>query len=176
MKNPLHLIIDGSDNLGKTTIINLLSRKLDLPVIKMTNMGEYIKDGDAEKYSRLYNETIVQFSEFNFIMDRGFTSSLVYSEVFARTDDLSYIKNIEQKLKPIVFILTGRTNLINDYHKGIRYTSFSSDPIYQIEEKQEIDESFCKLSEEKRYHIVEVFGKSPLEICNEIIEQLNEQL
>jgi len=168
-------MIDGSDNLGKTTVINLLSRKLDLPIIKMTNMKEYIEEGDAEKYSRLYNETVVQFSEFSFIMDRGFTSSLVYSEVFSRKDDLSYIENIEQKLKPTIFILTGRNRPGAIHYSYLGYTSFSSDPIYNTESKNKIDEAFWKLAEERGYHLVEVFGKSPLEICNEIIEKINEQ-
>lgn len=172
---PIHILIDGSDNLGKTTVIQLLSRKLNLPVVKMPNTEKYIKEGNVEELSRFYNETLVQFAESSFIMDRGFTSTLVYSKVFKRDTDINYIEGIENKLKPKTFILTGRTRPNKDY--GIyHYRSFSEDPIYSDEEKSYVDEEFCELSYRKNYHLIEVMGKSPLEVCDEIMSKIDKPI
>lgn len=167
---PLHILIDGSDNLGKTTVINLLSRKLDLPIIKMPNTAEYIEKGNVEEFSKFYNETLVQFAEFDFIMDRGFPSSHVYSQVFKREVDLGYTSMVEQKLKPQVFIFTGIEE--GSYDKNF---SFQTDPIWTEKDKGSIDEEYYYLARKKGYHIISVRGKSPLEICNEIIELINHQ-
>jgi len=169
---PIHILIDGSDNLGKTTVIQLLSRKLNLPVIKMPNTEKFIEAGNVEEFSKFYNETLVQFSESSFIMDRGFTSTLVYSKVFARKNDVSYIDGIQNKLKPTVFILTGRTRK-NSAYGTFYFTSFSQDPVYSDTEKTRIDEEFCELARKKSYHLISVIGKSPLEICDEIMSKID---
>ena len=160
-EKPLHLIIDGSDNLGKTTVANLLSRRLQLPIIKMPRTQEYFKLGLAEEFSRFYNETLIQFSEYSFIMDRGFPSSLVYGKKYKRDFDFSYIDNIEQILKPKVFIFTSENR-----------KSFCKDVIISEEDKLDIDIEYRNLVYKKTYYLLDVDGKSPLEICNEIIENL----
>lgn len=161
---PLHLLIDGSDNLGKTTVVNLLSRKLDLPIIKMPNTAEYIEKGNVEEFSKFYNETIVQFAEFSFIMDRGFPSSLVYSKVFHRENNLEYLGNIEQKLNPIIVILTG----LEEGKTGV--VSFQKDPIWSDNQKTRIDAEYVNLAMAREYTLVCVAYKTPQQICNEIIK------
>ena len=158
MKKPLHILLDGTDNVGKTTMCQLLSDKLRLPIIKMPNMPEYLKKGQAEEFSKLFNETIVQFKDTDFILDRGFTSSLVYSAVFNRDFDLSYLAQIEKELNPVVFILTGHP--------------FATDEIYNTSQQERIDERFRLLAEIKKYHIVEVNDKTPEQIVNRILELL----
>lgn len=160
LKRPLHLLIDGADKVGKSTVIKLLSRELNLPIIKMPNMKEYLEKGTPEEFSKLFNETIVQFAEFSFIMDRGFTSSRVYSTVFKRKVDLKYIDLIEQVLDPQIFILLG--------------PQLEPDDIKQNNEKrEEIQFVFETLADGKGWEIVETKGKSPIEICNQILENIS---
>lgn len=165
MNHPLHLVIDGSDNLGKTTILNMLSEKLQLPIVKMPNMQRYIKDGNAEQFSQLFNETVVQFAQYPFLLDRGYSSSLVYSKLFGRSYDLSYLRGTEEVLKPTFVILTGRRR-IND---EITYTSFCKDPIFDDEQKAKIDEAFCELASANNWPLVEVWGKTPEQILQEVL-------
>lgn len=165
MKHPLHLVIDGSDNLGKTTILNMLSEKLQLPIVKMPNMSRYIKDGNAEQFSQLFNETVVQFAQYPFLLDRGYSSSVVYSKLFGRSYDLSYLQGTEEALKPTFVILTGRRR-IND---EITYTSFCKDPIFDDEQKGKIDEAFCELASVNGWPLIEVWGKTPEQIFEEVL-------
>lgn len=159
-KKTLHLLIDGADKLGKSTVCQMLSRYYNIPIIKMPNMKEYIKKGSPEEFSKLFNETVIQFAEYDFILDRGFTSSLVYSKVFKRDFDLSYIDKIEQILKPEVHILIGQR--------------FSIDDVYNVNEVNLIDKKFYDLAVMKGYHKIIVDNKSPIEICQEIISSVQE--
>lgn len=158
MKHPIHIIIDGADRTGKSTVCKILEMGLQIPLIKMPNMKEYIEKGLSEEFSRLFNETIVQFKDYSFIMDRGFTSSLVYSKVFKRTFDLSYIKKIEEELKPKIFIVSG--------------TSFKKDEVYSAYETEMVDLEFCRLAKEKGYPLIINKNKTPDEIANEILDQI----
>lgn len=162
----VHILLDGSDNLGKTTIANKLSIALSLPVIKMPNMKEYIEAGHPEEFSKLFNETIIQFRKTSFIMDRGFTSSLVYSRVFSRKFDLEYLKTIEEILKPIVIIFTGRHT---DKRGKSIYTSFTFDEVYSEDKKSSIDQEFCKMAIKRGYNVVSVHGKSEIVILEEVL-------
>ena len=159
-KKPLHLIIDGADGTGKSTICQLLSRKFDIPIIKMPVPQDKVRTDVIEPLSEMFNKTIVQFHESSFIMDRGYTSSLVYSRVFKRTHNLNYIENIEKILKPMVFIITAWES----GHKTLR-----DDDIYNPDEVELVDLEFLKIAEERNYPIINVNGKSITEVCNEII-------
>lgn len=100
------VLIDGPDGTGKTTVAKRISETLEIPYVKMPNMVEYFNKNSAEEFSKLFNETIVQFADCSFVLDRGFTSSLVYSHVYKRDFDLSYIDKIHKELNPLVIILT----------------------------------------------------------------------
>lgn len=168
--HPMHIILDGSDNLGKTTTLNMLSEKLQLPVIKMPNMKEYIERDMTEQMSQLFSETIVQFKDYPFLMDRGYCSSIVYSKVFNRTFDLSYIDKINEELRPKIIIFTGR-----DKHGQIyKYKSFCNDPIYHTGQKMEIDAAFCKYAETNGYPLIEVWGKTTKQILQEVLLKIYE--
>lgn len=161
LKKPLHIIIDGADGTGKSTICQLLSRKFDIPIIKMPVPQEKVRTEEIEPLSEMFNKTLVQFHESSFILDRGYTSSLVYSKIFDRKYNLNYIENIEKILKPMVFIIT----VWDDGHKTLR-----DDDIYNPEEITKVDLEFLKLAEERGYEVVNVNGKSITEVCNEIIK------
>lgn len=162
MNKPLHIIIDGPDKVGKTTVIKILADRLSLPIIKMPNMKEYINnepsEDTAEKFSKLFNETIVQFKDTSFILDRGFTSSLVYSKVFNRRFDLSYIDKIEDELKTNVFILTG--------------SKFEDDDIYYVEDVRKVEDEFIDLAISRGYHIISNGNLTPDGVADKIINLL----
>ena len=163
LKEPLHILIDGADKLGKTTVIELLSRKLDLPVIKMPNAAEWIKDGSIEKVSEFYNETLIQFKDFDFIMDRGFPSSIVYSKVFERQANLDYITRIQQILSPKIFIFVGSHRKIEDDIEK-----------HNLEWKR-INKEFYEFAEQRSFSSVKLIDtdySSPIQLCNQIIENL----
>lgn len=176
MKNskPLHIIIDGADGLGKTTVIQKLGRVLQLPTIKMPNMKEYVEKNSPEEFSKLFNETIVQFSEFDFILDRGFTSSRVYSRVFLRPFDLSYLTSIENILNPVVFIMTGRSPAEPGKVVG-EYNYFRNDELFKHEDVELVDREFVKLAEKNGYNLIEVWGRSPDEIVRDIAAKVHER-
>ena len=166
---PKHIIIDGADGLGKTTICQMLGRKLQMPVVKMPNMKEYLDKGTPEEYSKMFNETIVQFADYDFILDRGFTSSQAYSSAFGRDFDLRYLDNIENILQPKVFILTGRRQ--NDIHYAgnqptFHYQYFRTDESFNEEKVEIVDKEFANLAKRNGYTLIEVWGKSPQEVVD----------
>lgn len=156
MTKNLHILIDGPDRVGKSTVCQILSRRYDLPVIKMPNMPEYVKKGNTEEMSWLFNQTIAQFHEYGFIMDRGYTSSLAYSRAFNRDFDLSYIEQIKGILRPYVFIL---------------YRDDGKEPNDDLYPKSELDlvkQEFLNLADFERVHPINVEDMSPCEIVTEI--------
>lgn len=161
LNQPLHILIDGPDKLGKTTIIERLSRQLNLPVVKMPDAKKYVAAGNIEEFSKFYNEIIVQFQEFDFIMDRGYPSSVAYSEVFNRdSESVAYTKDIEQQLRPKVFILTGERPFAEDDipEHAVRFKDLKY--VYE------------HLANRRGYELIDVTDKSPTEICNQIIVSL----
>lgn len=158
------VLIDGPDNVGKTTVINKLHESTGYPIIKMPNMKEYFEKGLTEEFSKLFNETIVQFRKFSFILDRGFTSSLVYSKVYNRSFDLSYLKDIQEQLNPVVIILHNT----DSNGKNIR---FQDDDIDAINSKyDEIVDTYKFLAKALRYNLINVNGLSPDEVEEKILD------
>jgi len=100
----LHLVIEGVDRSGKSTVCRVLSEKLNVPIIKMQDMPRHFKK-NPEEASEIFNKTVSQFKDFSFICDRFYPSSLVYSKVYKRNYDLTYINEIEKILKPRVVVL-----------------------------------------------------------------------
>lgn len=167
-RKPQHIIIDGADGTGKSTVVQMLSRKYNLPIIKMPVPQDKVRTEVIEPLSEMFNKTIVQFHENDFIMDRGFTSSIVYSRVFERTHNLNYIHNIEQILDPVVIIMSA-------FEEGTNY-SLRDDDIYNQHEIDKVDREFLRLADEKNYPVIYVKGKSLIQVVNEaidIIEHLN---
>ena len=160
-KQPLHLLIDGADKTGKSTVCQILSRKLDLPVIKMKGMPEFIEKGLTAEASKLFNLTLVDFAEYSFIMDRGFTSSIVFDAVFNRGEDLAYLASIENILKPRVFILG----------KSLRLDEFNDD-VMTRQNCLDAQKEFMYLADKRGYEVIDTSDKSPLEIADLIISKL----
>jgi hypothetical protein len=161
---PIHILIDGADNTGKTTVCKILGEKLKLPVIKMPNMKDYIKNHSAEEFSKLFNETIIQFKKYDFILDRGFTSSLAYSKVHDRDFDLSYIEEIEKQLDPKVFIFTGMNE------SGFEY--FQEDDVYTHDQNIAVDKAFIELSLKRGYKLLISKDVEPVVLANTICRSI----
>lgn len=161
---PIHIIVDGTDGTGKTTVCQLLSRHFDIPIIKMPIPQDKVRTEIIEPLSEMFNKTLVQFHESSFILDRGYTSSLVYSKVFNREHDLTYIENIEKILQPHVFIITAHDEKL----KTLR-----DDDIYSPHEVEKIDKEFMILADKRGYRVINVNNKTPLDVCNHIIKSIN---
>lgn len=174
---PKHILIDGADGLGKTTICHLLSRRTGYPTVKMPNMKEYIKNNSPEEFSKLFNETIVQFSDYDFILDRGFTSSMVYGKHFKREFDLSYLDPLRNVLQPKVFILTGQRSdevqYIGQHRRSFEY--FRDDEVFAPTDVQAVDKIFVDLAKQEGFTLIEVWSKSPQEIVDTIMTKINEE-
>ena len=155
------LLIDGPDGTGKTTVCQMLSETLDIPVVKMPNMKEYFDAGSTEEYSKFFNDILVQFKGCSFIMDRGFTSSLVYSKIYQRPFDLSYIEQHEKDLGADVFILT-----VNNEEMFRRRPS---DEVIVNEMRTEVRDEYEKLAAERNYVLIDTSSMTVKEVVDEIL-------
>lgn len=164
MKKAIHILLDGADGTGKSSIALRLQTATGFPIIKMPNMKEYIENGSPEEFSRLFNETIVQFKDTNFIMDRGYTSSLVYSKIFNRTFDLTYLDEIEKQLDPLVFILTRQKQ------------NYREDEIFDKEKVAQLDLEYTKLANKKGYRVIDTSNCQKREVTDKILKVIINEL
>lgn len=163
-KNKMRILIDGVDGCGKTTVVDMLSKRFKLPIVKMPNMKEYFEKGTAEEFSKLFNETIVQFRKYPFIMDRGFPSSIVYNDVYDRKFDLTYLDEIEKQLDCKVVILTATPTAF------LKRRPF--DDIITGEKRIHINEAYLALAQEKGYTVIDTSELAPVDVAEEIVMRL----
>jgi dCMP deaminase len=97
--------MEAPDKSGKTELGRRIAEALDIPYIKLNNINVEtdveIKDGiSISTHSQL--ETVAQLHEKGVIkdavLDRFHASENVYSSVFKRSYNISYIKDIEERL------------------------------------------------------------------------------
>jgi len=159
------LIIDGVDGVGKTTVCRRLSEKLGFPVIKMPGMKEYF-DNSAEKMSKYFNSIVEQFNPGQFILDRGYPSSLVYSKIFERQDNLGYIPSHCKTLSAKVFILTAESATLS--------LRKAKDEIPSITQEKRIvlDQEYKFLANFMRWEIIDTTELTTEETCQKIIEKI----
>lgn len=157
------IIIEGVDGSGKTTTCNLLSKELNLPVIKLKNVPKYFTT-NIEEVSRVFNETVEQFKSFSFILDRGLVSSIIYSRVYGRKDNLDYIFSLFGEIKPKIFILTADEKTL--------FERKPEDEIIDIEKRKKLDLEYRKLSNYMRWELIDTSEKTPEVVCKEIIDKL----
>jgi thymidylate kinase len=155
----LHLIIDGSDKTGKTTVCNILAHRLKLRIVKMQNMKHHF-DESPEVASQAFNEALYNFKDLSFIMDRGFPSSLVYSAYFGREYDFSYLEKWEEELNPLTIILTCDEPREPD------------DIVSQVAQS-EIQKLYLEISKRKNWIVIDVTRLTPSETCDRIIKYIN---
>jgi thymidylate kinase len=144
--NPLHIMIEGPDGAGKSTIAKLLSEKIKIPILEMYT-NRHIFETCIEECSEVFNRTLAQLKDVSFILPRGFISSLVYSKVYKRTYDLSYIKKISAILNPRVAYLYVDKDIIRRRKKD----EFTNDKIFDIIDGYE--QFFSTVSNMKDYSL-----------------------
>ena len=156
MSNKTHIFIDGPDGCGKSTICEMLSKKTGYPVIKMERVKEMFGTDHIEPCSYTFNSTISQFSDCNFIVDRGYTSSVVYSSVYGRKANLSYLHEIEKRLNPVIIILIATNEEL--------YKRRPTDEVIQPGYRELVRLEYIELAKRKNYTIIDTTGKTSEEV------------
>lgn len=154
----LHLIIDGPDKVGKSTVCQLLSRRLGIRVLKLDKMHKFHKTA-PEEVSEVFNDTLLNFSDISFILDRGYPSSLVYSSIYKRTYNLDYLDLFKEILKPKVFIL---------YRSKPR----AQDEIIPGSDYDKILKEYLSRAKRNRWTLIDVKDYSPDQLCSLILKKL----
>jgi len=153
----LHIIIDGVDKVGKTTVCKLLSKKLQIPVIKLEGMQKFF-DKCPEEVSEVFSNTVHQFESVSFILDRGFPSSLVYSKYFNRKYDFAYIDENIVNFNARIFILD--------------VAARDDDELIIPKQQKDIRQLYLKFANEYGWEIINCEKLTPEEICCRILKSL----
>lgn len=152
----LHLIIDGTDKVGKTTVCDILKVQLNLPLIKMKDMNVHFHV-NPEVASEIFNKTIVQFKDYPFICDRGYPTSIVYSSKYERTHSLEYIEMVKKELNPVIVIL-------------VSYKQRGEDEMIAEKDRLELQDIFQQKAEFYGWNVIDTTDLTPQEVCNQILE------
>jgi thymidylate kinase len=105
------IIIDGPDGVGKSEICKSLASRLQLNMVRMAHPENM---DNVEILSKNFNKTIDQIKE-PLIMDRGYPSTVVYSEYFKRDSDLSYLTELFRDRDVFVFIILAKSPYRGDW-------------------------------------------------------------
>lgn len=164
MKKPLHVIIEGGDCTGKTPLCEMLSNRLKIHVISMQSQLSKYGNVDIERVSRVFNYNLVLFRHFSFILDRGYPSSWVYSKIYGRTEDLSYLDEIERELNPQVFVL-----ICSD----LEMLKKRKDEIIPEDDYEKLQKEYIALAKQKGYLVYDIAQQRLETIAKEIHLWLN---
>jgi thymidylate kinase len=162
MTKNIHIMIEGVDGVGKTSVCNLLSEKLDIRVVRM-NAHKYFYS-TIEEASRMFNDLLCQFEKFSFIMDRGYVSSIVYSKVYERNSDLSYLDEVNNILRPEVIILTATPEKL--------FERSPSDKVVDNDKRIPIQEEYIRFGRSHDLKIIDTTNLTIEEVCQEILKNL----
>jgi len=177
------IIIEGPDNVGKSTQIKLLMKNLikhPTYTIHFSNVLG-ISNDESKQFSRiLYNDMFHLVDEAfkfnrNIIFDRAHLGEYVYSPIY-RNYSGEFIFEIENRFlntsgfKSIVlFLMVDDPNKLIEREDG---KSFSNKLHSKILEKNMFIEAYFK-SQIKNKFLIDVNGRSITEIHNEILNDLN---
>lgn len=91
-------IYEGVDLSGKSTLAKKQSDIEDIPIIKKKlevfnhSRKDWLVKGDIELITQMFFESIYPLGvKYDFILDRGLLSSIVYSKFFNRDINLNYV-------------------------------------------------------------------------------------
>ena len=134
----MKFVIDGPNNVGKSTLITELKHRFDYEVYHI------IKDATFEKFNML-------FKVKNAIFDRGPISELVYSEIYGRNSNLT-LKQVEalmtsDDLKSYVLIKPKQVIYENYKHKHEENSNECNDEF--IDKELELFIKYAKLTNSK---------------------------
>lgn len=162
MTSETRIIIDGVDGIGKSTQCQLLARHLGFPIIRMPDF----KGGDIEQSAFIFNNTLTQFYG-NYIIDRGFISSLVYSKVMKRNANLSYIHDIKHHFSDLIILSSTKDEFTERQQKNKNGLEFSYHQLI------EINETYLEFAFQFGAKVVNIRDKDVMSIHNEIKRLLN---
>ncbi len=83
------ILVVGPDRVGKTTLVQHMSRITGIPAFKCPSEKQIFKDGGRS--SLAFDYTLTHFMEqtgVRFISDRAYPCEWVYSQVFDRDTDM----------------------------------------------------------------------------------------
>lgn len=175
----MKIIFESPDKSGKTTLARMLADYLNITYLKLNNIkvetDVKVKEGiSISTHSQL--ETITQLHEKgvmkDVVLDRFHGSEFVYSYLFGRTYDISYIHNIEERLSKYsdVILIRCRTSIpklkdrwqnekmlaphyldgvVNKYNDFFKWTSL---PIIEIDTDGSIEKAFAELVSKLNMH------------------------
>lgn len=91
------IIVVGPDRVGKTTIVDLMSRIMNVPKFKCPAEKQIFKEGGRQ--SLAFDYTLTHFiaqTGYRMISDRGYICEAVYSGVFKRQTDMELLSKIDE--------------------------------------------------------------------------------
>lgn len=141
------IAFSGPDLSGKSTLIRIVSEKLDVPVyqhIAFKNKREWRKKVDFMGKVEYELLSKIDFAKTNLLVDRFLPDTIIYPRIFKRKVDISYI------------------NVSKDFSKNVALVYVRAD--WDIIEKRykERKDRFIKLKELKKlYDAYEEYFKAP---------------
>lgn len=161
-------MIEGPDGIGKSTLSKKLSSKLKLPLLRMVKAKKAFTNDTIEDLSIVFNHTLLQLKDTNYIVDRGPISSIVFSRVYKRTDDLEYIYSICEKINPLVIYLTStdRQQMFTQRKKDILIDTTHRNKIYTEYNK------FFKTQNAINYLKINIKNKTRQEVLDTVLQYL----
>jgi thymidylate kinase len=164
-----HIFIEGTDAVGKSTLTKSLSKILNLDIIRMQKAVKGFKNDTIEDMSYIFSTTIAQLKNYDFIVDRGFVSSLVYSKIYKRKYNFEYINDVNKSLKPIIIILTSDIGTIIRRRKVDKIITNSK----RNEIIKEYENVYKKLkSKNYNVHLIDTTNLNKKEVLDKSIEIL----
>jgi thymidylate kinase len=168
----MHIFIEGPDGVGKSTVIKKLQQILDIPVIKMEKAHKGFTKGIIEDLSYVFNTTLIQFKKYDFIVDRGFLTSIVYSNIYNREFDMDYIYRINNELKPLIILLTVDSDKIFERRPSDKVID-AKERIRIIDEYNDIYDSFTLTSKDFNIKKINTSNLTRDEVFKEVLKIIN---
>lgn len=90
------ILVVGPDRVGKTTLVQHLSRMMHIPSFKCPSEKQIFKQGGRSSLTFDYMLThFLRQTGMRFISDRGYPCEWVYSHVFRRETDIDLLREID---------------------------------------------------------------------------------
>lgn len=113
-------VLESCDLCGKSTIVNGLSKHLDIPIYKRfawKDRKEWKRFVDFQGKIEMAVLSQIDFSKVDLIIDRMDISTLIYPRVFHRKVDLSYFKKYKLNNVFYIFVTANWDTILKRYRK-----------------------------------------------------------
>jgi len=144
-------IYEGVDLSGKSTLARKQSETEDIPIIKKKleifnhARKDWLVKGDIELITQMFFESIYPLgAKYDFILDRGLLSSLVYSKFFNRDINLNYVYDYIYGDKSSHILI--KLIYISDEELEKRY-ALRGDKIFSLNELKDIQKLYLETYE-----------------------------